>query len=71
MTTFQHSCLRKWARLLSPIGRVFVPYDIERNHRGLGNRLLTANDTMAGTAGAVRERERIGGLLNYYYRESA
>ena len=44
----------------------------ERNHQGLGNRLigpLVAN-TNSGK-GIIRRRERLGGVLNYYYREAA
>ena len=47
-------------------------YHLERNHQGLGNRLLTplpANDNHASAP--IRRRERLGGLLNYYHRESA
>jgi transposase InsO family protein len=42
-------------------------YHRERNHQGLDNRLIT--DTPAiDTAGRVRRRPRLGGLLNYYER---
>jgi putative transposase len=47
-------------------------YHRERNHQGLGNQLiepLPAN-TNAGE-GAVRRRERLGGVLNYYDRDAA
>ena len=47
-------------------------YHLERNHQGLGNRLLTplpANDNDASAP--IRRRERLGGLLNYYHRDSA
>ena len=47
-------------------------YHSERHHQGLGNRLIApANtDAVVGT-GPVRRRERLGGLLNFYYREAA
>ncbi len=49
-------------------------YHLERNHQGLGrgNRLLCqlpANDE--ARAGAVRKRQRLGGLLNFYHRDAA
>ena len=49
-----------------------VHYHCERNHRGLGNRLIepVASTTNAGE-GRVRRRERVGGVLSYYYRCAA
>jgi hypothetical protein len=46
-------------------------YHQERNHQGLGNRLienLPANDNATGP---VRCRQRLGGVLNFYHREAA
>ncbi len=45
-------------------------YHVERPHQGLdGAFLQSANDHAAD--GAVLRRERLGGMLNYYYREAA
>lgn len=47
-------------------------YHLERNHQGLGNRPLAplpSNDNLA--SGAIRRRERLGGLLSYYHRDVA
>jgi transposase InsO family protein len=41
-------------------------YHIERNHQGLGNRLIVAAPARFG--GAIRRRPRLGGMLNYYER---
>ena len=43
-------------------------YNRERNHQGVGNRLRSP---MARGSGAVARRERLGGLLNFYYRMAA
>jgi putative transposase len=43
-------------------------YHLERNHQGLENRLIIPIKGTVNTAGAVERRERLGGLLNYYYR---
>jgi len=43
----------------------------ERNHQGLGNRLIIPDECHAGTSGAIRRRQRLGGMLNYYYRRAA
>ena len=45
-------------------------YHVERNHQGLGNRLIIPMATKAET-GPVERRQRLGGLLNYYYRDAA
>jgi transposase InsO family protein len=44
-------------------------YDGERNHQGLGNKLLSVTPT--NCTGEVERRQRLGGLLNYYYRKAA
>ena len=42
-------------------------YHRERNHQGLGNELI-AGVPRPGRTSSVRRRQRLGGLLNYYYR---
>jgi len=52
--------------------REFVAhYHGERNHQGLGNRLIIPDESHAGNGGMIRRRERLGGMLNYYYRQAA
>jgi hypothetical protein len=41
----------------------------ERNHQGVGNRLLVA--APMNNQGPVKRRERLGGNLNFYYRRAA
>ena len=41
------------------------------NHQGLGNQLIEATIASAPNAGAVKCRERLGGILNFYYRDAA
>ena len=49
-----------------------VHYHEERNHQGKGNRILFPLQPEARRdTGAVRCRERLGGLLKYYEREAA
>jgi len=45
-------------------------YHGERNHQGLGNELID-RPLRQRVAGPVRRRQRIGGLLSYYYRAAA
>jgi hypothetical protein len=47
--------------------REYVEHDhLERNHQGLGNTLITGAPVR--TAGLIRRRPRMGGLLNHYER---
>ena len=46
-------------------------YHRERNHQGLDNKLICPEPKLARTGGEVNRRERLGGLLNYYYRTAA
>ncbi len=46
-------------------------YHRERNHQGLGNRLITEDESGVGSGGPIQCRQRLGGMLNYYYREAA
>ena len=43
----------------------------ERNHQGLGNRLIAPGDEVGRAVGEIDCRERLGGLLRYYYRRVA
>jgi putative transposase len=62
---FGESSLRK------AIHEFVAHYHRERNHQGLGNRLITPDPNVAISSGAVARRERLGGMLNYYYRKAA
>ena len=42
-------------------------YHGERNHQGLGNELIDPSDQQPA-CGLVRRRERLGGILSFYYR---
>jgi len=46
-------------------------YHLERNHQGLDNRLIEQLSGSSNTEGAVECRERLGGVLKYYYRQAA
>jgi putative transposase len=54
------------------ISEYLTHFHQERNHQGLDNRLIEplAANTNSGK-GVIRRRERLGGVLNYYYREAA
>ena len=46
-------------------------YHRERNHQGLDNQLLQRPPPPVSPAADVERRERLGGLLSFYYREAA
>jgi hypothetical protein len=65
MMLFGEGSLRKAIR------EFMVHYHYERNHQGLGNRLILEKEPCAEKRGAVHCRQRLGGMLNYYYRQAA
>ena len=46
-------------------------YHAERNHQGLDNELIEPGEEVGAVAGKIECRERLGGLLRYYYRDAA
>jgi putative transposase len=46
-------------------------YHFEQNHQGLGNGIITPNQMIGQLTGTIRRRQRLAGLLRYYYREAA
>ena len=64
MILFGEDSLRK------SIQEVTAHYHVERNHQGLSNRLIISPPEPAMT-GAIQQRQRLGGMLNYYYRDAA
>lgn len=71
--TIKESCLDQMIffgedSLRGAIHEFVVHYHHERNHQGLENRLIVPIESMADTALAIERRQRLGGLLNYYYR---
>jgi transposase InsO family protein len=74
--TIKESCLDQMIffgeeSLRRAIHEFIAHYHFERNHQGLENRLIVPMDREAETNGGVERRQRLGGLLNYYYRKAA
>jgi hypothetical protein len=57
--------------LHTAINEFMAYYHHERNHQGLGNSLIDPQDKVGTADGSVECRERLGGLLRYYYRQAA
>jgi putative transposase len=74
--SIKESCLERMiffgeGSLRTGIREFVTHYHGERNHQGLGNRLIMPAERHADERGATRRRERLGGMLNYYYRAAA
>ena len=57
--------------LRAAVQNFIAHYHSERNHQGLGNPLICSEPKHPANRGAVQRRERLGGLLNHYYRAVA
>ena len=71
--TIKESCLDQMIffgeeSLRRAIHEFVIHYHQERNHQGLENRLIIPMEKSTDTALAIDRRQRLGGLLNYYYR---
>ena len=53
------------------IRQFVLHYHSERNHQGLGNRVIDPGDEVGRSEGGLRCRERLGGILRYYHRNAA
>jgi len=59
------------ASLRRAITQYMSHYHEERNHQGLENRLLRPLRAAGEPLARVNRRQRLGGMLSYYYREAA
>jgi hypothetical protein len=76
MRSLKSECLDKMIffgrRSLERALKQFVAhYHRERNHQGLENRIIDPGAEVGRGIGEVQCRERLGGMLRYYYREAA
>lgn len=74
--SIKDECLRRMifigqASLRRAMTEYMEHYHRERNHQGLGNRLIQAPVVVAAGVGAIHRRARLGGMLNFYGRQAA
>ena len=74
--TIKESCLERMILFGEPSLRratreFLAHYHRERNHQGLDNGLLFPGPTATDLAAPIERRQRLGGMLNYYYRQAA
>ena len=53
------------------VSEFVLHYHGERNHQGLGNKIIRPEVAEFPNVGDIRCRERLGGMLRYYYRQAA
>ena len=71
--SIKESCLERMIffgeeSLRTAIQNFVAHYHSERNHQGLANQLISPEPEHLGNTGEVQRRQRLGGMLNYYYR---
>jgi transposase InsO family protein len=76
MRSIKEECLERMIffgekSLQHAVADFLAHYHQERNHQGLNNQLLQPGNEVGHTAGDVACRERLGGMLRYYYRQAA
>ena len=74
--TIKESCLERMilfgeGSVQKAIHEFVLHYHHERNHQGLGNRLILPEQLVADRAAPIQRRSRLGGMLNYYHRPAA
>ena len=74
--SIKDECLNKMifigqASLRRAVAEYMEHYHKERNHQGLENRLIHASVVVAANDGAIHRHARLGGMLNFYYRQAA
>ena len=52
--------------LRNAVRQYLVHYHTERNHQGLGNRLIEPGHEVGRRDGEIQCRERLGAILRYY-----
>jgi hypothetical protein len=58
------------ASLRRAVAEYIEHYHVERNHQGIANRLICAPSAVVANNGHIRGNARLGGMLNFYYREA-
>ncbi len=65
MILFGEGSLRK------AMGEFVTHYHRERNPQGFNHQMIMKDKFCVAGRGAIQRRQRLGGMLNYYYRQAA
>ena len=73
MRSIKEECLNRMIffgekSLRNAVNTFCLHYHEERNHQGLANKLIEPGEEVGCTEGTVACRERLGGMLKYYYQ---
>ena len=76
MRSMKSECLSKLiffgeASLRKALTEFSSHYHEERNHQGIGNNIITPGEEVGSRSGDIQCRDRLGGMLRYYYRDAA
>ena len=76
MKSIKSECLRRMIffgenSLRTAVRQYLLHYHEERNHQGLENKIIDPGEEVGQVAGKIECRERLGGMLRYYYRDAA
>jgi len=76
LRSIKQECLERMifvgqASLRRAVAEYMEHYHSERNHQGLENRLIQQSTAVTSTSGTVHRHARLGGTLNFYYRDAA
>ena len=74
--TIKEGCLDRMiligeGSLRRAVSEFVLHYHAEKNHQGLGNKIIGPELAEFPSAGEIRCRERLGSMLRYYYRQAA
>ena len=74
MRSIKEECLTRMifigqASLRRAVAEYIAHYHVQRN-QGIENRLIRAPRDVAPNDGDIRRNARLGGILNFYYREA-
>jgi len=74
--TIKETCLERVilfgeGSLRKAVGEFVAHYHGERNHQGLNNQRIMKDKLCVAGGAAIQRRQRLGGMLNYYYRQAA
>jgi putative transposase len=74
--SIKESCLERLilfgeSSLRTAVQNFVTHYHGERNHQGLGNRLIQPDPHYLANSGPIKCGQRLGGMLKYYYRTAA
>ena len=76
MRSIKEECLDRMiffgeSSLRNAVREYLAHYHAERNHQGLENQLIDPGEEVGRATGAIKCRERLGGMRKYYHRAAA